>query len=70
MKRVTETSREKPRGIRGHVVNRGQPTPQMSPTLRDFIDQVIVPALLERFLREHTRVVVTAPDFQKAEASV
>ena len=44
----------------------------MSPDLRLFIDRVIVPALLERFLREHAASVesTAAVDLPKPSASV
>jgi hypothetical protein len=46
------------------------PPAGIRPELHRFIDAAIVPALLERFLREHATTTITAPDFQKADASV
>lgn len=45
----------------------------MNPDLRVFIDRVVVPALLERFLREHAErpmPVASAVDCQKPSVSV
>ena len=50
--------------------------PLPHPELRLFVDRVIVPALLERFLREHASPIVTetatveSSDLPKTEATV
>jgi hypothetical protein len=39
----------------GHVVNAERPAPpQFPPDLRQFLDTVVVPALVARWLQEHT----------------
>ena len=49
-------------------LNRG---PSLDSELRHFIDAVIVPALLERFLREHAAAEAPAPrEFQEPETTV
>jgi len=44
--------------------------PMMSPELRALCDRVVVPALLERFLRDQTTTPPPTPhvDFRKPEA--
>jgi hypothetical protein len=38
----------------------------MSPELRDFVDRVVVPALLDRFLREQAASRETSPPMKPA----